>query len=102
MSVLRLGVQARAYQFAEWLLARPEKHIAVVSHSGFLHAFSRIFKDSISAEAKENMLTHFANGEMRSMVIADPSGKLNPAAMKHDPWFFAGGNTVPKPVSAAP
>lgn len=95
-------MQARAHEFAEWLLARPEKYIAVVSHSGFLHAFSRIFRHCITDEAKESMLMHFANGEMRSMVIADPSGKLNAKAMEHDPWFFAGGDTVPKPVPAAP
>lgn len=92
-------MQARAYKFAEWLLARPEKHIAVVSHSGFLHAFCRNFGDGLTEQAKSDMHLHFANGEMRSMVLADPSGALNPKAMASDPWFFPGGNMVPEPTA---
>ena len=35
------SVKARALEFARWLLARPERHVAVVSHAGFLHFFAQ-------------------------------------------------------------
>ena len=92
-------VQARAYQFAEWLMRRPEKHIAVVAHSGFLYAFCQNFGQGLSGAVNELLHPHFANCEMRTIVLADPSGALNPKSMQHDPLFFAGGDTVPAPVT---
>ena len=35
------SVKARALAFARWLLERPERHVAVVSHAGFLHFFAQ-------------------------------------------------------------
>ncbi|EFQ96778.1 phosphoglycerate mutase [Nannizzia gypsea CBS 118893] len=40
------SVTARARQARQWLKARPEKHIAVVSHGGVLHYFSEDWQDS--------------------------------------------------------
>jgi hypothetical protein len=92
-------VQARAYKFAEWLMQRPEKHIAVVAHSGFLYAFCQSFGHELGPAVQELVHPNFANCEMRTMVLLDQSGTLNPEAMKRDPLFFPGGNTVPKPGS---
>ena len=92
-------MQSRAYKFAQWLMARPEKHIAVVAHSGFLFAFCQNFGQGFSEDVLNHLHPHFANCELRTIVLADPSGRLNPDSMKHDPLFFAGGETVPKPVT---
>ncbi|CAI0464119.1 unnamed protein product, partial [Linum tenue] len=62
---------ARGLQFFNWLWTRKEKEIAVVSHSGFLyHALSH-FGNDCDISIKEEICTHFANCELRSMVIVD-------------------------------
>ncbi|CAL1395574.1 unnamed protein product [Linum trigynum] len=62
---------ARGLQFFNWLWTRKEKEIAVVSHSGFLyHALSH-FGNDCDITIKEEICTHFANCELRSMVIVD-------------------------------
>lgn len=94
-------VQARAYKFAEWLMERPEKHIAVVAHSGFLWAFCQNFGKGCSEAVVQTLQPHFSNCEMRTIVLVDSSGALNPEAMQNDPLAFKGGNTVPKPVPNA-
>lgn len=91
------SVQARAYKFAEWLMQRPEKHIAVVAHSGFLYAFCQNFGDGCSQAVNAALKPHFQNCEMRTIVLADTVGELNPESMQHDSLAFKGGNTVPKP-----
>ena len=80
-------------------MKRPEKHIAVVAHSGFLYAFCQNFGLGLGAAVTDQLHAHFANCEMRTIVLADTAGTLNPESMKHDPLFFAGGETVPKPVT---
>jgi broad specificity phosphatase PhoE len=93
-------VQARACKFAEWLQARPEKHIAVVSHSGFLWSFCQKFGHGLSSAVCDLMHPHFANCEMRTFVLADTSGNLNPQALVEDKLYFPGGDTVPHPVAS--
>ncbi|CAN1341135.1 Phosphoglycerate mutase-like protein 1 [Linum perenne] len=64
-------VAARGLQFFNWLWTRKEKEIAVVSHSGFLyHALSH-FGNDCDPTVKSEICTHFANCELRSMVIVD-------------------------------
>nr|AFK36395.1 unknown [Lotus japonicus] len=64
-------VAATGLRFLEWLWTRKEKEIAVVSHSGFLfHALSA-FGNDCHPTVKNEICTHFANCELRSMVIVD-------------------------------
>ncbi|CAN0838740.1 Phosphoglycerate mutase-like protein 1 [Linum grandiflorum] len=64
-------VAARGLQFFNWLWTRKEKEIAVVSHSGFLyHALSH-FGNDCDSTIKSEICTHFANCELRSVVIVD-------------------------------
>ena len=39
-------VEARAQEVREWLKARPEKEIVVVTHGGFLHFFTEDWSDT--------------------------------------------------------
>lgn len=82
-------MRARGRQFAQWLMTRPEKHIAVVSHSGFLYAFFQNFGEGYGISMKNEMHKHFANCEVRTIVLADHSG--NQGSMSSDPLHFPGG-----------
>ena len=62
-------------RFAEWLLARPEARIAVVSHGHFLfHLFGEL--GGLSAPAERRM----GNSEMREMLLCDGPGAVGEAA----------------------
>ncbi|XP_028777687.1 phosphoglycerate mutase-like protein 1 isoform X1 [Neltuma alba] len=64
-------VAGRGLKFLKWLWTRKEKEIAIVSHSGFLfHALSA-FGNDCHPTVKSEICTHFANCELRSMVIVD-------------------------------
>ncbi|MED6216767.1 hypothetical protein PIB30_010795 [Stylosanthes scabra] len=64
-------VVARGLKFFEWLWTRKEKEIALVSHSGFLfHALSS-FGNDCHPTIKSEICTHYANCELRSVVIID-------------------------------
>ncbi|GAB2292062.1 hypothetical protein Dimus_026309 [Dionaea muscipula] len=66
-------VAARGVQFMNWLCARKEREIAVVTHSGFLfHTLSQ-FGNDCHPLIKDEICKHFANCEVRSMVIVDRS-----------------------------
>ncbi|XP_068656514.1 phosphoglycerate mutase-like protein 1 [Aristolochia californica] len=66
-------VGARGVQFINWLWTREEKEIAVVTHSGFLyHTLSR-FGSDCHPLVKAEISKHFANCELRSMVVVDRS-----------------------------
>jgi hypothetical protein len=58
---LRAGLQSRGLAFAKWLMGRPEKHIAVVSHSGFLYNFFQNFGQGYDAQVAGNLHRHFNN-----------------------------------------
>ncbi|KAG8473507.1 hypothetical protein CXB51_035680 [Gossypium anomalum] len=66
-------VAARGQKFLNWLWTRKEKEIAIVTHSGFLfHTLSALGNDCHPLVKKE-ICKHFANCELRSMVIVDRS-----------------------------
>jgi hypothetical protein len=90
-------MQDRAYRFAEWLMTRPEKHIAVVTHSGFLFAFLMNFVRSRGRQHHEGIMgLHFHNCEMRTVLLSDSSAPLNhPNTYPDgdDPLYFPGGES---------
>ncbi|KAE9609100.1 hypothetical protein Lal_00020326 [Lupinus albus] len=68
-------VAARGLKFLEWLWTREEKEIAVVTHSGFLFHTLSAFGNDCHPTVKSEICTHFANCELRSVVIVD-RGKI--------------------------
>ncbi|KAJ6685697.1 BROAD-SPECIFICITY PHOSPHATASE YOR283W-RELATED [Salix purpurea] len=64
-------VAARGQKFLNWLWTRKEKEIAVVSHSGFLYHTLRGFGNDCYPSVKSEICTHFANCELRSVVLVD-------------------------------
>ncbi|OAY74611.1 Phosphoglycerate mutase-like protein 1 [Ananas comosus] len=66
-------VASRGMKFINWLWTREEKEIAIVTHSGFLfHTLSNFGKDC-HPTIKEEICKHFANCELRTMVLVDRS-----------------------------
>mmetsp|Transcript_90008 Transcript_90008/g.141031 ORF Transcript_90008/g.141031 Transcript_90008/m.141031 type:complete len:261 (+) Transcript_90008:39-821(+) len=63
----------RAARFIEWVMARPEQHVAVATHSGFLRSLLVAVLDP----EEDPLDPHFATGEMRSFVltVAQVAGK---------------------------
>ena len=82
----------RAHRFMEWIMRRPETHIAVVTHSAFMAAMLREFgaTDQLGCHERVKQETHRwpDNCEMRPVVVVDPSGGGG-----LDPMFFPGGKT---------
>ncbi|XP_027112747.1 phosphoglycerate mutase-like protein 1 [Coffea eugenioides] len=66
-------VAARGMNFMKWLLSRKEKEIAVVTHSGFLFHTLSAFGNDCHCSVKKEIAQHFANCELRSMVLVDKS-----------------------------
>lgn len=81
----------RAHRFMEWIMRRPEQHIAVVTHSAFMAAMLREFgaTDQLGCAKGMQEETHRwpNNCEMRPVVVVDPSG-----AGGLEPMFFPGGD----------
>ncbi|KAF4381422.1 hypothetical protein G4B88_029777 [Cannabis sativa] len=66
-------VAARGLKFLNWLWTRQEKEIAIVTHSGFLFHTLKVCGDDCHPLVKKEIGKHFANCELRSMVIVDKS-----------------------------
>ncbi|KAH1245104.1 Phosphoglycerate mutase-like protein 1 [Glycine max] len=66
-------VAARGLKFLEWLWTRKEKEIAVVTHSGFLFHSLSAFGNDCHPNVKNEICTHFANCELRSMMSPLPT-----------------------------
>ncbi|XP_044490485.1 phosphoglycerate mutase-like protein 1 isoform X3 [Mangifera indica] len=69
----REEVAARGLKFMNWLWTRKEKEIAIVTHSGFLFHTLTTFGNDCHPSVKTEICKHFANCELRSMVIVDRS-----------------------------
>nr|KYP54522.1 hypothetical protein KK1_000711 [Cajanus cajan] len=63
----------RGLKFLNWLWTRKEKEIAIVTHSGFLFHTLKAFGSDCHPLVKKEISKHFANCELRSMVIVDRS-----------------------------
>lgn len=66
-------VAARGMKFINWLWTRKEKEIAIVTHSGFLFHTLGAYGNDCHPLVKKEICKHFANCELRSMVIVDQS-----------------------------
>ncbi|KAK8649075.1 hypothetical protein V6N13_129811 [Hibiscus sabdariffa] len=64
-------IATRGKKFLNWLWTREEREIAVVTHSGFLYHTLSAFGNDCHPSVKSEICTHFANCELRSMVIVD-------------------------------
>nr|XP_040257315.1 phosphoglycerate mutase-like protein 1 isoform X3 [Aegilops tauschii subsp. strangulata] len=80
------SVALRGMKFFDWLWTREEKEIAIVSHSGFLYHTLNMYGKECHPTIAEELGKHFANCELRSMVLVDRSN-LGSDASKYN---FAG------------
>jgi broad specificity phosphatase PhoE len=65
------SVALRGMKFIDWLWTREEKEIAIVSHSGFLYHTLSMYSKECHPTIRDEVGKHFANCELRSMVLVD-------------------------------
>ncbi|PON59631.1 Histidine phosphatase [Parasponia andersonii] len=92
-------VAARGLKFLNWLWTRKEKEIAIVSHSGFLYHTLSAFGNDCHPTVKSEMCTHFANCELRSMVLIDRSSIGANSSATNYPGKIPSGLDLPSDVA---
>uniref|UniRef100_A0A6M2EYA5 Phosphoglycerate mutase-like protein n=1 Tax=Populus davidiana TaxID=266767 RepID=A0A6M2EYA5_9ROSI len=92
-------VAARGQKFLKWLWTRKEKEIAVVSHSGFLYHTLSAFGNDCSPSVKSEICTHFANCELRSVVLVDRGMIGSDTAITNYPGKKPQGLDLPSDVA---
>ncbi|KAL5559901.1 hypothetical protein UlMin_036112 [Ulmus minor] len=93
------AVAARGLEFLNWLWTREEKEIAIVSHSGFLYHTLSAFGNDCHPTVKKEICTHFANCELRSMVIIDRSLMGADSSTTNYPGKIPDGLDLPSDVA---
>ncbi|XP_031279243.1 phosphoglycerate mutase-like protein 1 [Pistacia vera] len=93
-------VAKRGMEFINWLWTRKEKEIAVVTHSGFLYHTLSAFGTDCHPSIKDGIRKHFANCELRSMVIVDRSMLGSDSATTNFPGKIPSGLDLPSDVAA--
>ncbi|GER43271.1 phosphoglycerate mutase family protein [Striga asiatica] len=95
-------VAIRGKNFLNWLLTRKEKEIAIVTHSGFLfHTLAALGNDCHPLVKKE-ISSHFANCELRSMVIVDRSNIGSDFSSTNYPGKIPSGLDAPSDAGCNP
>uniref|UniRef100_A0A803PN07 Phosphoglycerate mutase-like protein 1 n=2 Tax=Cannabis sativa TaxID=3483 RepID=A0A803PN07_CANSA len=92
-------VAERGLQFLNWLWTRKEKEIAIVSHSGFLYHTLSAFGNDCHPTVKSEICTHFANCELRSMVIIDRGSIGSDSSTTNYPGKIPHGLDLPSDVA---
>ncbi|CAK0760575.1 hypothetical protein CVIRNUC_002782 [Coccomyxa viridis] len=80
------AVMERGARFLQWIMARPESRIAVVTHCGFIFLTLSAFGHECALSVQEEMHRGFDNCEMRTMVITDAAG----GGRFNNTWFPGG------------
>ncbi|XP_044481196.1 phosphoglycerate mutase-like protein 1 [Mangifera indica] len=93
-------VAKRGMEFMNWLWTRKEKEIAVVTHSGFLYHTLSAFGNDCHPSIKSEICKHFANCELRSMVIVDRSMLGSDSATTNFRGKIPSGLDLPSDVAA--
>lgn len=89
----------RGLKFLNWLWTRKEKEIAIVTHSGFLFHTLHSFGSDCHPLVKKEISKHFANCELRSMVIVDRSMIGSEASTTNYPGKIPSGLDLPSDVA---
>ncbi|XP_018859845.2 phosphoglycerate mutase-like protein 1 isoform X1 [Juglans regia] len=92
-------VAARGLKFMNWLWTRKEKEIAIVTHSGFLFHTLTLFGNDCHPLVKKEICKHFANCELRSMVIVDRSMAGSDDSTTNYPGKIPSGLDLPSDVA---
>ncbi|XP_027346182.1 phosphoglycerate mutase-like protein 1 isoform X2 [Abrus precatorius] len=90
---------ARGLKFLNWLWTRKEKEIAIVTHSGFLFHTLNAFGSDCHPLVKKEISKHFANCELRSMVIVDRSMIGSGVSATNYPGKIPSGLDLPSDVA---
>ncbi|GAB4821611.1 hypothetical protein N2152v2_008657 [Parachlorella kessleri] len=86
------AVVARGMKFMQYLMSRPETHIAVVTHSAFLWFTLACYGNEYSKRVRENLQRWYENCEMRTVVLSDGGG-----GGVADMTWFPGGHAYSEP-----
>ncbi|XVE60648.1 hypothetical protein DITRI_Ditri05aG0144900 [Diplodiscus trichospermus] len=92
-------VAVRGMKFLNWLWTRKEREIAIVTHSGFLYHSLSAFGSDCHPSVKSEICKHFANCELRSVVIVDRSMIGLDTATTNYPGKIPNGLDLPSDVA---
>ncbi|XVE55654.1 hypothetical protein DITRI_Ditri03aG0176000 [Diplodiscus trichospermus] len=92
-------IAVRGMKFLNWLWTRKEKEIAIVTHSAFLYHTLSAFGSDCHPSVKSEMCKHFANCELRSVVIVDRSMIGSDPATTNYPGKIPNGLDLPSDVA---
>ncbi|XP_062225050.1 phosphoglycerate mutase-like protein 1 [Phragmites australis] len=93
------AVATRGMKFIDWLWTREEKEIAIVSHSGFLFHTLSMYSKECHPTIQQEVSKHFANCELRSMMLVDRSMLGSDSATWNYPGKIPAGLDLPSDVS---
>ncbi|KFK40904.1 hypothetical protein AALP_AA2G058400 [Arabis alpina] len=92
-------IAARGVKFMNWLSTRKEKEIAVVTHSGFLYTTLNSFGNDCVPAVKSEISSHFANCELRSVVLVDKCMNSSDPPVTNYPRKRPSGEDLPSDIA---